>query len=149
MVPNQHGTYYYHVHFDIVTIITITTIYISYSSMYFGDVFMCEERPGEGARTCAVHTQMEDSSQAMQEKLSAAPPYFCPTVYPSSTPPHAHTRRYPFTSQRTRLYLIPCFLSSFLPLCLSALPFFLTPSAATQSRGAPAESRGSEGRRPW
>ena len=58
---------------------------------------------------------MEDGSQAMQEKFSAAPPYFCPTDYPSSTPPHAHTRRYPFTSQRTRLYFIPCFLPSFLP----------------------------------
>ena len=123
MVPNQHGTYYYHVHFDIVTIITITTIYISYSSMYFGDVFMCEERPGEGA--CVVHTQMEDG--AMQEKLSAAHPYFCPTVYPLQPLPtltpdgtHSHHNAHAYISFLASL--LPFFLPSSLSFCPPLLP---------------------------
>jgi hypothetical protein len=118
MVPNQHGTYYYHVHFDNSNDYNDNDDIHFLLELYFGDVFMCEDRPGERARTCAVHTQMEDGSQ---EKLSAAPPYFCPTVYPSSTPPHAHTRLYPFTSQRTRLYFIHSFLPSFLLVFLPPL----------------------------
>ena len=152
MVPNQNGSYYYHVHFD------NSNDYNDNDDIHFlleYVLWRCVHvRRAPGRRSANVRGTYADGGWfagdvgEAQRGASILLPNRLPVFNPSprshpTVPIHIITHTPIFHS------LLPYFLSSFLPLCLSAPPFFLTPSAATQSRGAPAERRGSDGRRPW
>ena len=97
MVPNQHGTFYYNVHFDNSNDNDNNDIHFLLEYVLWRCVHV---RRAPGRRSANVRGTYADGGQLAGDAGEAqrCTSILLPNRLSASTPPHAHTRRYPFTS---------------------------------------------------